>query len=525
MRPLRKRIQSGSSALIVGISTLFVATTNPAFGSFFSAEKVEPEKPVALTTQTPAVPAPAKSTMSLKMVISQSALRQLAEDLIPDRETGSRGNPIGNPVVNDSLTWDFRRKGLNLTTSGSISISSALAGTVRIRGDVRIIRGSIGKLLGKLNPTNISFSQSAQLGANISVSANPQLTSNWRMRPNISGAINLTEARFKIAKIAPISVRGLVDGTVQARKNALVSKANTEFEANPFLEEEARKLHSQLCKTHTVKVDTGEAWISVRPINWTAQQPKFDGAGLTLGLGVEVETESGLGATPPDPVCPFPPALEIRDQAEAGQFAIRLSPELAWNDLKDQLQAQLEKTEIGSDEGSLNENSLGSITLKNVTLKELVPDGDRILVKVGFQGVLNKFWSTDFEGDLYLHAKPVVNGKDQTLSLQNIELDIGSKKALSLTSVFGSIAGPFLEKQLETLPPVSLKTKADDERKRANLALRKFLSSLKEAEVKTAGDTLDDLKLEELAVHLSGLRLTAVATGKLDLRVDNINLR
>lgn len=489
-------------------------------GARFGITQVRPSAPATKLVALSSERYKSNSTVSLDVTFTHEALKSLIDELVPKLEKGSQKEDFGRAFSKEVVAWNMTRSGITLTINGSLEAATSVKGSVRISGIFKPIRGSVGRLIG--GATDIPFSQSANIRGNIALNAKPVLNENWRLNPHASGTLNLTEASLNIANTGAISVRSLVDKELQPEKEQLIKKLNSTIATDPFIENEIRQIHNQLCQVHAFDIDGTSAWLKTVPKGWIAQQPVMDDRGLTLGLGVHVETSSGTGNPPAEPDCSFPRTLELSSTGEAGKIELKLATSLDWVSIRDAINKQLEDQR--GENGWSYSNEIGTVILDSFEVDEFRGNDSTVFMKVQFAGMLDSWLDKSFEGHAWISGTPTLESSSHTLSFQNIVLDVSSQNAFSALSAFGAVTGPLLERHLVNLPPLSLDQVGDDARALVNVSLAELAEKIEVANVEVLSDVVDELRLESIHVDDNGLHVIVAANGVLALRVSHLKI-
>jgi hypothetical protein len=509
MKPLNKKPLNKKTVslflLLFGLGILIVYAT---MATRFGKAQINPVAPVSVSATTPPWTSKSSSTVSLDVTVTPSALHALIERLVPVRETGSKPEDLGRLLSDEKIIWDFVRGGINLSTSGGLSAETRINGTVQI--------------LGKTRPLGVRFSQSARLQGHIAIATKPALTQDWRLNPNALLTLSVTDADLILARIVTVSVRSLVNREVQPEVQKLIARLNSDIASDPFLETEIREIHEQLCQTRTFNMDDTTAWLKTVPVEWIARQPVLDEQGLTLSLGVKLDTWSGTAEPQAEPDCPFPATLNIVPTDNSGDIELKLASSIAWEPIRDAANKQLTKLLQKTD--STFSNEFGTVKMASAYISELRADGQMLLIKLQFEASLDSWLHRSFSGNVWLKGKPVLDRSSQTLSFDDVQLDIASEKALSTLAAFGLVAGPTLEKRLNSLEPISLAKAGKRASLMANAAITKIVEELETADIEVLSDAVNDTRLEDLHIGNDGLDLLVVAKGKLSLRISDIRL-
>lgn len=458
------------------------------------------------------------SLISAPVFVSMEALRGALEKSVPTSGSGSQPAKIGGAVSDDTFSWNFKREPMALSgAEGWLDTSTSASGVARVKGKARIIRGDLGRLLGKLNPTTVPFSASADIAADLRLRARPLLKENWRLDAEIQPSVRIREARIPILNITSLSVRGKLQDAIDPELRQLAAQLRQSLADDPFLENAARKAWDDLCRAHRVSVPADGAagtptdlWIIVRPVAFHAAQPVIDAAGLTIHLGVEAETwisgrEEVLDCTPM-------PALSI-GTAEPG-VALQVPVQLDY--------ATLSQT-AGRIVGQTIDVGNGSLAVIPRDVRISGADGavtveiDADLRPDGFFGWL--FGPT--EGWVRLTSTPVLDAKKQEISFSQSRIEARSKDFDSLTRAIADLAQGQLVETFERNARFDLaKTAADAQAEVEQAAASLRAEGLGDAVVADA--SINELRLKSLVTNADGLIIVGVAKGLIRFDVREI---
>lgn len=468
------------------------------------------EAPLATAPQVQAAPAP--STISIPIAIPITTLRDALERAVPARESGVRPDPIGDPVRDDAFSWNFGRTPIAVAAGdGAITATTQISGTAQISGRVVLIRGDLGKLLGRLNPTNIPFSAHADISADATVTARPVVQPNWRIAPGLSASAQLREAEIPILDVTRISVRGRLQPEIDAKINALVAQLNARLANDRFLEEAAGKAWTDLCKAHPVSGPAGTdgksqpLFLVVRPTtpHLAPLSLSADRVVTTLGLTAETrltDSAASLDCPPLPPIAPPP--------AESG-FRLVVPVNLSYASLSSELARQITGKSIVSEDGKLT---------FAVTGARLAADGDRLRVSIGFEAAEQRYFGARVRGELQLRARPALDVRQQLLTFSDVALTAESQDALNSAGFLARLVAPAAEAHLGKKGVINLAREATRAREKAEAALRTAVEKKLGGLALSKGE-INALELERLEVAANGISALATARGVLALDV------
>lgn len=459
-------------------------------------------------------PAAADSSMlSAPVHVPIGVLNSALENAVPSGAAETRPARIGGAVHDDTLSWNFVRGPIALSGGdGWLDASTSARGSARLSGRATIVRGDLGRLLGKLNPTTIPFSASADIAADLRLRARPRLAENWRLDADIEASAQIREASIPILNITRISVRGELQREVDGKLRDLADELRRRLADDPFLENAARKAWTDLCKAHPVATGaTADIWLVVEPIAFHASQPMIDAAGMTVALGLEAETR--LLSYEQAPECrPLPP-LRI-DRAQPG-LSLTVLATLDYAALSSALMAQIDDERIDVADGAL------TLTPRDLRLSS---DGAALSVEVDVDVRPSGFWSWLFGSTrawVRLTTTPRLDAAQQRLTFTDSGVEAKSDDFGDAAGNLAELAQSMLVRRFEEAAVVDLApyaTRARDDAEKAAQSLD--TADLGGLAVETA--RIDPPRLESVTPGPDALELVMVATGELRLALRDI---
>src|SRR5579872_4959981 len=296
----------------------------------------------------PLKPLTGTSTVLTPAAIAMSAIRDALEAQAPRNLSGRPQNPVSQLLQAAELNFSINRGPLNVTGQpDGLLVSTALAGTFQARGTITGAANALGGAIGSLIGGNIgaqvqglagkTFDQHADIHGTVTALARPTIASNWRLAPNLSAQVNVTDVALPIAGIklsVANEVRPVLDNLVREQTGALEARVRND----PFIENAARAQWARLCRA----IPLGAAgqgttqgmpnlWLEVRPVRAIAAQPKIDANAVTLLVGVQAETRIVPSETKPN--CPFPQRLDLVQQASEGTLDIAVPIDIPFTEV------------------------------------------------------------------------------------------------------------------------------------------------------------------------------------------------
>jgi hypothetical protein len=340
------------------------------------------------------------------------------------------------------------------------------------------------------------------------MTARPQLSPNWRVEPNLTAQVNLSDTSLSVAG-ARISVPAQMKPAIDQAINDQLASAQARIRNDPALETNARAQWAKLCRSIPLQGAASSLpplWLEMRPTKAIAAQPRIDASALTLTLGLEAETRITSSQT--EPQCPFPAALVIVPPAP-GRIAIGVPIDMPFTELSKLLEAQF----AGK---SFPEDGSGSV---DVTVKRasIAASGDRLLISLLVNTKEKKsFLGFGGEANVHIWGRPALDTAQQILRLTDIELAVESEAAFGLLGTAARAALPYLEKALADQAVVDLKPFASNAQKRIAAVVADFQKN--EDGVRVAAD-ITALRLAGIAFDSKTLRVIAEANSAINVSV------
>ena len=438
-----------------------------------------------------------RPTMILTSVyFPKTLIEQKLNEIVPRNEQGAQANPVGNPVVDDVLTWQFARQPIAVRmTAGAIVGATTISGVVRIWGNVRLIRGDIGRFLGRLNPTNIPFSAHANLRARTTVSIRPQLKPSWRVLPNLAATAHVDEAVIPINHVGRISVRGHVQRALDGKLADLRGRFEAALRNDDRLEKEARKAWDKLCGAFPLDIDKDkkpDLYLRIAPVSARAAQPAISATGVTFQIGIEANTE--ISADPKSPECEFPAAVKLLPLAKP-LFEIGLPIDMPYAELNKAASARLPEKFMRADHAVTLE--VKSAAIGGGANGRVAIVADVVATEKGwFFGLFRK----QVAAKISISAIPRLDSLNQRIRFEEVDLDVASKSLFGVTQTLANAAAPLIEGWVETklaidvgaqakkLPAMAQAVVAKLNSQSGNLTVQGRLETPKLVSI-TAGDT------------------------------------
>jgi Domain of unknown function (DUF4403) len=514
--PIRLFGRSRKFRLVVGgacIVAIGFLLARVAFSLFAPPDSGLPEA-IAIMQPPPALqPVTHTSRVVAPVAVALTAIARAVDADTPREFSGKNDNPVTQLLRQAEIGLTVTRGTMSVSgQSNTLSIITPLNGSVRITGQIGAtagkVVGGIGGAIGDLIGGNAlgrqvdnfavkTLDQRTDFRGNVVVTSRPQLTSAWRIEPNLAGRLDLTETGTNIAGIrvnVGNEIKPVLDPIVGSQIAALQSRLRNDV----TIERTAREQWSRMCRSIPLGGDkTGlpPLWLEMRPVRATAAQPQIDGRNLTITIGVQAETRILPNDTKPN--CPFPARLELVPPMQDGAIAVGVPIDMPFAELNRLIELQLKGRHFPED-GS------GPVDIQ-VLRANLSAAGERLLISLRVKAHEKKSWFTfGTEATVHIWGRPAIEQDNQILRLTEISLAVESEAAFGLLGAAARAAMPYLQKALADKAVIDLKPFANDARAKIAAAL---------AEFQGVGDGV------RVDASVSGVRLTGIEFDARMLRV------
>ena len=457
-------------------------------------------------------------------VIALSAIRDALEATAPRNLTGKRDNPVTSLLSNADIGWTMARGPLAVTgRPEGLAVSTLLTGTLHVTGQISTQAGNLGGALGNIinqnlgqnlqNLTGKTLDQHADIRGTVTLVARPALAANWRMEPNLTAQVSIGDSALSIAGIK-IGVSNEVKPLLDRQVNEQVAALQARLRADPFLEVAARREWSKLCRSVSLGAAGAglpDLWLEIRPTRALAAQPRIDASALTLVLGVQAETRVVPAETTPD--CPFPAALELVPQSDAGRLNIAVPIDVPFTEVNRLLALQLTGKTFPQDGSGPYEATIRTASI--------AASGDRLLLSLRVKGREKTSWlGLAGEANVNVWGRPVLDPERQIVRLTDIALDVESAGRLPGCSV--PPPGPrsrILKDTLADNAVIDLKPFAD----RARGSLEAAIADFRTVAAGVRADVnITDLRLLGIEFDAKTLRVIAELNGTANVAVSSL---
>lgn len=475
----------------------------------------------ALVQLPPLPPASRVSTVMAPVTITLASIREAADRAAPRNFNGKANNPAPQLIQNADINWTAARGSISAVgANNAIAMSTIVTGTVNAKGSLSqeaggALSGLVGQMFGGKAGEQIGriaireLNANADIRANVTIQARPQLGPNWRVDPNITAQVSLADTNLNASgvklnvndQIRPLMDKMLEEQLVQVRERA---------RNDPTLEQTARREWAKMCRSIPLPAAAPglpSLYLQMKPTKAVAAQPRVDAVNVGLMLGIEAQTLVTTTQTKPD--CPFPATLQIVPPLDKGSLNVGVPIDMPFTDVNKIISAQLKGRTFPEDD-----SAPVAVTVKSATVQ---PSGERLLISLLVNAKEKKSWfGLGADATVHVWGRPVLDQARQVLKLADIELAVESEAAFGLLGAAARQAMPFMQKALEERAAIDLKPFASEARTKISEAMADLRKN--EQGVKVDAN-ITGVRLAEIAYDAKTLRIVAEAEGSINVAV------
>jgi hypothetical protein len=487
-----------------------------------------PEALAIMKPPPPLQPVTRASHVIAPVAVSLAAIGHTLDTATPRDFAGKSDSPVTQLLDQAEIGLTVSRGTMYATgQSNTLTIMTPLNGDIRITGQIGNaagkvvggIGGAIGGLIGGGNVgkqidnlAQTTLDQRADFRGNVIVTSRPQLTSAWRIEPNLTGRLDFGDTSTNVAGIKVNlgnEIKSVLDPVVSNQITALQSRLRND----PAIERAAREQWVKMCRSIPLgggKTGLPPLWLEMRPVRAAAAQPQVDARNVTITVGVQAETRILPNET--KPTCPFPAQLELVPPMQDGVLAVGVPIDMPFTELNKLLEPQLKGRHFPED-GS------GPVDVE-VLRATLSASGERLLVSLRVKAREKKSWfGFGTEATVHVWGKPALDQENQILRLTDISLAVESEAAFGLLGTAARAAMPYVQKALADKAVIDLKPFANDAKTKIAAALTEFQQAGNGVRVDTA---VNGLRLTGIEFDTKTLRVTAEANGTVKVAVSQL---
>src|SRR3981081_3037777 len=151
----------------------------------------------------PLSPVPRTSSIIAPVAITLTTIRDAVDRGAPRNFSGKADNPVGQILQNADINWTAARGPITATGAQNVlSLATPLTGSLNVTGSLSAnAKGALGDALGSLLGGNVAkqigsvnikaLNANAEIRGNVTMTARPQLATNWRIEPNLTAQVTL----------------------------------------------------------------------------------------------------------------------------------------------------------------------------------------------------------------------------------------------------------------------------------------------------------------------------------------------
>jgi hypothetical protein len=504
--------------ILIGIAVLIIAFVGATLAlNLLWPSSLQEGRP-QLVAVPPLPPLAGTSTVLTPAAIAIPAIQEALEKEAPRNLSGHPQNPVSQLLQAAELNFTISRGPLAVSgRPDGLLVTTPLSGTFQARGTVTGAANAIGSLLGGnigaqvQGLTGKTFDQHADLHGTVTALARPTIAPNWRLQPNLTAQVNVTDVALPIAGIklsVSNEVKPALDDMVRQQTGALEGRVRND----PFIENAARTEWGKLCRAIPLGAagqGVPDLWLEIRPVRAIAAQPKTDASAVTLLVGVQAQTRIVPNETKPD--CPFPAQLDIVPQANEGTLNIAVPIDIPFTEVSRLIEAQV-KGKTYPEDGS----GAFATTIKQ---SAVAASGDRLLISLLVNVKKRGFFAIGADATVHVWGKPVLDQNAQILRFTDVALDVQSEAAFGLLGEVAKAAVPYLQKMLAEQAVIDLKPFAEDAKKHMAAAAAEFAGTSKGV---TANVVINELHLTGIAYDDKSLRIITDAKGNVSVAISSL---
>lgn len=510
------------------VAGLFFVATLSALNRFLPPSDSGLPEALAIMKPPPLQPVTRASHVIAPVAVSLAAIGHTLDTATPREFAGKNDNPVTQLLGQAEIGLTVARGTMYATgQSNTLTITTPLNGSIRITGQIgnaagKVVGGISGAIGGLIGGGDVgkqidslaqkTLDQRTDFRGNVLVTSRPQLTSAWRIEPNLAGRLDFGDTGTNVAGIKVNlgnEIKSVLDPVVSNQIAALQSRLRND----PAIEHAAREQWVKMCRSIPLgggKTGLPPLWLEMRPVRAAAAQPQVDARNVTITVGVQAETRILPNETKPS--CPFPAQLELVPPMRDGVLAVGVPIDMPFTELNRLLEPQLKGRHF-PDDGS------GPVDVE-VLRASLSASGDRLLISLRVKAREKKSWfGFGTEATVHVWGKPALDQENQILRLTDISLAVESEAAFGLLGTAARAAMPYVQKALADKAVVDLKPFANDARTKIAAALTEFQQAGNGVRVDTA---VNGLRLTGIEFDTKTLRVIAEANGTVKIAVTQL---
>jgi hypothetical protein len=513
----------------VCVAGLFIAATVWTLSRLLPpSDSGLPDALAIMKPPPPLQPVTRASHVVAPVAVSLAAIGHSLDTATPREFAGKNDNPVTQLLGQAEIGLTVSRGTMYATGQSNIlTITTPLNGTIRITGQIgnaagKVVGGIGGAIGGLIGGGNVgkqidnlaqkTLDQRTDFRGNVIVTSRPQLTSAWRIEPNLAGRLDFGDTSTNVAGIK-VNLGNEIKSVLDPVVNNQIAVLQSRLRSDPAIERAAREQWVKMCRSLPLgggKTGLPPLWLEMRPVRAAAAQPQVDARNVTITVGVQAETRILPNET--RPTCPFPAQLELVPPMQDGVLAVGVPIDMPFTELNKLLEPQLKGRHF-PDDGS------GPVDVE-VLRANLSAAGDRLLIALRVKAREKKSWfGFGTEATVHIWGKPALDQENQILRLTDISLAVESEAAFGLLGTAARAAMPYVQKALADKAVIDLKPFANDARTKIAAALTEFQHVGNGVRVDAA---VTGLRLTGIEFDTKTLRVIAEANGTVKVAVSQL---
>jgi hypothetical protein len=529
--PVRLFGSSRKFRLGVGAAAIVAACffgTLWALNRFIPADSGLPEALAIMQPTQTLQPVTRASHVIAPVAVALTAIGQSLDASTPRDFSGKNDNPVTQLLSQAEIGLTVTRGTMSASGQpGLLTVNTPLNGSLRITGQIGTgagqVVGGLGGTIGGLLGGNAlgkqigdiagkALDQRSDFHGNVVVTSRPQITSAWRIEPNLAGRLDFRDTGTKVAGIS-MNLGSEIKSVLEPVVNNQIGALQSRLRSDPTIERTAREQWVKMCRSIPLggeKTGLPPLWLEMRPIRAAAAQPQVDARNVTLTIGVQAETRILPNETKPN--CPFPSQLELVPPMQEGVLAVGVPIDLPFTEINKMLEPQLKGRRFPED-GS------GPVDVE-VLRASIAASGDRLLISLRVKAREKKSWfGFGTEATVHIWGKPQLDQQNQILRLTEMSLAVESEAAFGLLGAAARAAIPHMQKALAEKAQLDLKPFANDAKAKIAAALKEFQQVGDGLRVDTS---VNALRLTGIEFDARTLRVVAEANGNVRVAVTQL---
>ena len=442
------------------------------------------------------VPRPETSLLAVSIGIELATLAALANEKVPPEFEGAEQKDFHKNLKRGGYAWKVARGPIAFQNNGTqLTFAAPIQGAAQFQGtlDAKIVQ--------------IPLNTTAELAGVAGGSLSPSIAPDWSITPNLTPALNLSQASLSLGSLGKLDVSDILGGSVGQYIQQEAQKLAPALRQSIDLRSQVELLWREAYLSEQVN-DSPKIWLSVTPREVQLSPIEYTNP-EELTVTAAIKTDAFLTNREPGDPQPQPlPDLVAQPGPLSTDLKLPVIASIA------ELNEVLAKESFEIDTGA-------GTSVEIDGLEAAVGQGGLLNLKLS----LNASQSgpaRGIAGDIWIPARPVIDFDEQTLGFTEVDFSLETKS--KLTSVAAWLLEELLIKAIEREMRVDL----DDYKEELSEEIHKAIDSAELPEgIQVSVEDLD-IQLYDIytitrpypeAAESAGLVIVIRATGNLATRV------